>query len=193
MKYISRFILAFATLVALSIPIPVRAQSLCPGGMGYCWADDNSRPGSPGVGTSGYNEFRGTLEWWTGASWVQASNYGLVLQRIDSTAKEASHQLCITNCDLYGLLVNVTGTPGATPSGNVMLFDTTSPGCPVNGAVVPAISFQLNTDGTRGSISIEFAVPRHFLNGLIACWSTAADDFTLTSGGAIASFHAGVK
>jgi hypothetical protein len=65
--------LCAAVIIASIYPLlPACAQSLCPGGIGYCWANDAGRPPTPGVGANGYNQSRGALEWWNGTNWVLA-------------------------------------------------------------------------------------------------------------------------
>ena len=121
------------------------------------------------------------------------------INNVDSPGKSSSLQVCASACDHYYMIVNVAGTAGATASGWALLFDQASPTCPANGALSGATlakpGLALDTDGTRGSLSIKYdnGQQRHYTNGLLVCWSTGADEFTMALGGAVMSVHAGVK
>lgn len=108
---------------------------------------------------------------------------GLVL--VSSAALEASHILKPTTGNLY-LLTALIGATG----GFLMLFDATT--VPADGAVTPAYTVPIPSAGGTGFVAIDWAnAPAHFVNGIVAVFSTTGP-FTKTAS-ATAAFFAGVK
>lgn len=87
-----------------------------------------------------------------------------------------------------GNLYNLTATIGAT-SGYLLLFDATA--LPSNGAVTPVLCLPVTSNGTNGSISLDFSTPKRFGTGITAGFSTTGC-FTLTAS-ATASFFGGYQ
>lgn len=84
---------------------------------------------------------------------------------VKSTAPEASRVLKAS----AGALLSLTTIIGAT-NGWLLLFDATS--APADGAVTPAYVFPIDGDGTKGVLSLEWAVPLKFATGITAVFSS---------------------
>lgn len=101
-----------------------------------------------------------------------------------STAAGSNLVLKASAGNLYAL----TTTIGAT-SGYLMLFDATA--LPSNGAVTPVYCVPIDSNGTNGSLAVNFFPPKRFGTGITAGFSTTGC-FSLTAS-TTASFFGGYQ
>jgi hypothetical protein len=102
-----------------------------------------------------------------------------------STTLESCHVLKASPGNLYTLAVTIQATTGI-----VQVFDATS--APGDGAVTPAWSQPIVSNGTLGGATWEWSIPVRGAVGLTACFSSATTPFTKTAS-ATAMFSAGVQ
>lgn len=119
------------------------------------------------------------------SSLVPQAGSGYATSTATSTAAEDCRVVKAASGNLYGLTVVV----GAT-SGYVLVFNAAA--APSNGAVTPAWSFPVTSNGTNGGIAASWNdIPKAFATGITVCYSTTGP-YTLTKS-ASASFIAEYK